>query len=67
MYMYINGNNYYMLACEFCMYTAWDLLQINVFGFKGLVEWFSAAYPGYFISPLRIAGTYTTPPTVSIK
>ena len=25
-----------------------------MFGFKGLMEWFSAAYPGYFISPLRI-------------
>ena len=36
---------------------AWDLLRIDVFGFKGFCQWFLNTYPTYFISPLRLSGS----------
>ena len=38
-------------------FTAWDLLRIDVYGFKAFCKWFLHAYPGYFVSPLRISGS----------
>lgn len=35
----------------------WDLLRIDVYGFKAFREDFLKKYPGYFISPLRISGS----------
>ena len=35
--------------------TAWDLLRIDVYGFRAFSEWFLQTYPTYFISPLRIS------------
>ena len=36
---------------------AWDLLCIDVYGFKAFCEWFLQTYPTHFISPLRISGS----------
>lgn len=36
---------------------AWDLLRIDVYGFKAFCKWFLGAYPTYFVSPLRISGS----------
>jgi len=38
-------------------FTAWDLLRIDVYGFRAICEWFFKAYPTYFISPLRLSGS----------
>jgi len=35
----------------------WDLLQIDIYGFRAFCKNFLAKYPGYFISPLRISGS----------
>lgn len=42
---------------EFKLSIAWDLLCIDVYGFKAFCKWFLDTYPGYFISPLRISGS----------
>lgn len=35
--------------------AAWDLLQIDVYGFKPFCEWFLKTYPTYFVSPLHLS------------
>ena len=42
---------------DFLSYLAWDLLRIDVYGFKAFCKYFLEKYPGYFISPLRISGS----------
>ena len=37
--------------------TEWDLLRIDVYGFRAFSEWFLETYPTYFISPLQISGS----------
>ena len=37
--------------------TAWDLLRIDVYGFKIFTEDFLSWHPKHFISPLRISGS----------
>ena len=44
-----------MIFCT--LYLAWDLLRIDIYGFKNFCQDFLAKYPGYFISPLRISGS----------
>ena len=39
------------------IFLAWDLLRIDVYGFKAFCEDFLKKHPGYFISPLRISGS----------
>lgn len=41
----------------FLSWQTWDLLRIDVFGFKALCNDFIKQFPGYFISPLRISGS----------
>ena len=50
---------FYIYLLSFLFYTliAWDLLRIDVYGFKAFCEWFLTAYPTYFVSPLRISGS----------
>ena len=40
-----------------CTSAAWDLLRIDVYGFRAICEWFFKTYPSYFISPLRLSGS----------
>lgn len=37
--------------------AAWDLLRIDVYGFKAFCEWFLKTYPTYFVSPLHLSGS----------
>ena len=39
------------------LFTAWDLLRIDVFGFQALCEDFLTHHPNHFISPLRVSGS----------
>ena len=40
------------------MYSAaWDLLRIDVYGFRAFCEWFLRTYPTYFVSPLHLSGS----------
>ena len=41
----------------FVSYLVWDLLHIDVNGFKAFCKYFLEKYPEYFISPLRISGS----------
>ena len=43
------------MCCAFS--TAWDLLRIDVYGFRAFSEWFFRTYSTYFISPLRLSGS----------
>ena len=36
---------------------AWDLLRIDIFGFRALCDDFTRQFPNHFISPLRISGS----------
>lgn len=36
---------------------AFDLLRVDVYGFKAFCKDFFTRYPGYFISPLRLSGS----------
>ena len=36
---------------------AWDLLRIDIYGFRGFCGYLFKKYPGYFVSPLRISGS----------
>lgn len=36
---------------------AWDLLRIDVYGFKSFSTSFFARHPKHFISPLRVSGS----------
>jgi len=48
----------FMQVLAKCFYIlAWDLLRIDVYGFKSFCKYFLETYPGYFISPLRISGS----------
>ena len=38
-------------------FTAWDLLRIDVYGFRAFTKWFFETYPDYFIAPLRLSGS----------
>ena len=49
-----------MLFCSIIisLFTiAWDLLRIDVYGFKYFIEDFVSRHPKHFISPLRISGS----------
>lgn len=37
--------------------TAWDLLKIDVYGFKGFCKDFFQQHPNHFVSPLRVSGS----------
>ena len=51
-------NVYRTLLTKFrILFKAWDLLRIDVYGFKSLCEWFKSMYPNHFVSPLRISGS----------
>jgi len=39
------------------IHVAWDLLRIDIYGFRGFCNNFFKQYPGYFVSPLRICGS----------
>ena len=40
------------------MHTAWDLLRIDIQGFRGLCSTFLKKHPGgYYIAPLRVTGS----------
>ena len=39
------------------IHTAWDLLRIDIYGFRAFCKYFFEQHPGYFISPLRISGS----------
>ena len=39
------------------LFIAWDLLRINVYGFRAFCQWFLETYPTYFVSPLRLSGS----------
>ena len=39
------------------LHIAWDLLRIDVYGFKAFCQWFLSTYPTYFVSPLRLSGS----------
>ena len=41
----------------FVLSQTWDLLRITVYGFKGLIEDFSADHPGYYINPRWLNGS----------
>jgi len=41
----------------FDLFSAWDLLRIDVYSFKAFCQWFLMAYPTYFVSPLRLSGS----------
>ena len=43
--------------CLFLICTAWDLVQIDVYGFRAFCEWFFRTYPTYFKSPIRLSGS----------
>ncbi len=36
---------------------AWDLLRIDVYGFRGFSKYFFIQHPNHFISPLRVSGS----------
>ena len=44
-------------SCFTIYFIAWDLLRIDVYGFRGFTEWFLKTYPTYFIAPLRLSGS----------
>ena len=46
-----------ILFIYFLMYTAWDLLRIDIYGFRAFCKYFFDRHPGYFVSPLRITGS----------
>jgi len=46
-----------MFYIYFNLKIAWDLLRIDVYGFKAFCKYFFERYPGYFIAPLRISGS----------
>ena len=37
--------------------SAWDLLRVDVYGFKQFCEYFFKAHPYNFVSPLRVSGS----------
>ena len=39
------------------MFSAWDLLKIDVYGFCGFCEDFFKHHPQHFVSPLRVSGS----------
>ena len=47
----------YVLICVMLLVTAWDLLKIDVYGFRAFTKWFFKSYPTYFIVPLRLSGS----------
>ena len=53
-YMSLNCTQNYAVHCAS---IAWDLLRIDFYGFTAFCKWFFAAYPTYFVSPLRISGS----------
>ena len=42
-------------SLHFCF--SWDLLWIDIYGFRAFCKYFLETYPGYFVSPLRISGS----------
>ena len=38
-------------------FIAWDLLRIDIYGFREFCNWFLQTYPTYFIAPLRLSGS----------
>ena len=48
---------YMFYISYFNLIIAWDLLRIDVYGFKAFCKYFFERYPGYFIAPLRISGS----------
>lgn len=41
----------------YVVFLAFDLLRIDVYGFRSFCHYFLNKYPGYHISPLRISGS----------
>ena len=54
-------------SCTIIYFIAWDLLRIDVYGFRGLTEWFFKTYPTYFIAPLRLSGSSVESPFSQYK
>ena len=46
-----------MLYRFFFYFSAWELLCIDVYGFKAFCQWFLKAYPTSFVSLLRLSGS----------
>ncbi|XP_065894808.1 uncharacterized protein [Dysidea avara] len=42
---------------SFLSWQTWDLLRIDVYGFRAFSEWFFKTYPTYFISLVRLSGS----------
>lgn len=38
-------------------FIAFDLLRVDIYGFRQFCQYFLEKYPGHFISPLRISGS----------
>ena len=48
----------YINMLTFTLYNvAFDLLRIDIYGFRLFCRHFFSKYPGYFISPLRLSGS----------
>ena len=41
----------------FNLFVAFDLLRIDVYGFRSFCKYFLQKYPGYLVSPLRLSGS----------
>ena len=39
------------------VFLAWDLLQIDIYGFKAFCQWFLTTYLTYFASRLQLSGS----------
>jgi len=44
-------------VCINNFFKAWDLLRIDVLGFRAFTKWFFETYPDYFIAPLWLSGS----------
>lgn len=41
----------------FLSWQTWDLMKLMYYGFKGMVEDFTTAHPGYTVHPVRVNGS----------
>ena len=50
--------HHHAVTYNFFLFTvAWDLLKIDMYGFKSFTEDFLSRHPKHFISPLRVSGS----------
>ena len=46
-----------IISFESLIFVAFDLLRIDIYGFRLFCRYFLSKYPGYFVSPLRLSGS----------